>query len=119
MKIMDQPYHNPQPPADNGGKWVLYLYIAGQTPRSILALNNLKKICEEFLQDDHQLEVIDLLAEPQMALRDQIVAVPTLVRHFPRPLRRVIGDLSDTRQVLTGLQLETENAVEQSGKAAS
>lgn len=83
----------------------LRLYVAGQTPKSIAAFANLKKICEEHLPGQYVIEVIDLLKEPQLASGDQIVAIPTLVRKLPEPIRKIIGDLSDTERVLVGLNL--------------
>jgi len=83
----------------------LRLYIAGQTPRSVAAFANLKKLCEEHLPGRYKIEVIDLLEHPQLAAGDQIVAVPTLVKMLPEPLRRVVGDLSNTERALVGLQL--------------
>jgi circadian clock protein KaiB len=83
----------------------LQLYVAGQTPKMLQAFANLKKICEEHLQDRYQIEVIDLLVNPQCAKRDQILAIPTLVRRLPEPLRKFIGDFSDTERVLIGLDL--------------
>jgi circadian clock protein KaiB len=83
----------------------LRLYIAGQTPRSAAAFANLKKLCEEHLPGRYKIEVIDLLEHPQLAAGDQIVAVPTLVKMLPEPLRRVVGDLSNTERALVGLQL--------------
>ena len=83
----------------------LRLYVAGETPRSVAALNNLKKICEEHLKGRYRIEVIDLLANPQLARGDQILAIPTLVRKLPAPVRRIIGDLSQTERVLVGLDL--------------
>jgi circadian clock protein KaiB len=85
--------------------WELRLYIAGQTPKSRTAFANLKKICEEHVPGRYEIEVIDLLVNPQLARGDQIVAIPTLVRKLPEPLRRIIGDLSDTEKTLVGLQL--------------
>jgi circadian clock protein KaiB len=86
-------------------KWLLRLYVAGQTPKCIAAFANLKKICAEFLEDQYQIEVIDLLDNPQLARGDQIVAIPTLVRNLPEPVRKIIGDLSNTEKVLVGLDL--------------
>jgi circadian clock protein KaiB len=83
----------------------LRLYVAGQTPKSLTALANLKKICEEHLAGKFHLEVIDLLENPQLAQGDQILAIPTLVRNLPAPLRKIIGDLSNTEKVLVGLDL--------------
>ena len=84
----------------------LRLYVAGQTPKSILAFANLKTLCEQHLKDRYQIEVIDLLENPQMARGNQIVAVPTLVRVLPNSVRKIIGDLSDTDRVLVGLALQ-------------
>jgi circadian clock protein KaiB len=88
-----------------GGHYNLRLYVAGQTPKSITALVNLKKICEEHLVGRYQIEVIDLVEHPQLAAGDQILAVPTLVRRLPEPLKRIIGNLSDMERVLVGLDL--------------
>ena len=85
--------------------FVLRLYIAGQTPKSVAAIDNLKKICEEHLAGRYKIEVVDLLENPQLARGDQILAVPTLVRKLPAPMRKVIGDLSNTERVLIGLDL--------------
>lgn len=84
---------------------VLRLYIAGQTPKCVVAFSNLKKICAEHLADRYKLEVIDLLKNPKLARGDQILAIPTLVRRLPPPVRKIIGDLSDTERVLIGLDL--------------
>ena len=86
-------------------KWQLRLYIAGQTPKSILALKNIKNYCEEYLADQYSIEVIDLLKNPQLAEGDQIFAIPTLVRKVPEPIRKIIGDLSDQERVLVGLNI--------------
>ena len=86
-------------------RWDLRLYVAGQTARSLAAFANLKTICEEHLPGIYHIEVIDLLKNPQLAKGDQIVAVPTLVRRLPQPVRKIIGHLSDTQKVLVGLQL--------------
>jgi circadian clock protein KaiB len=86
----------------------LRLYVAGQTPRSIAAFANLKKICEEHLPGQYVIEVIDLLKEPQLASGDQIIAIPTLVRKLPEPIRKIIGDLSNTERVLVGLNLREQ-----------
>ena len=86
-------------------EWELRLYVAGQTPKSLVAFANLKKICEEHLAGKYNIVVIDLLKNPQLARGDQIVAVPTLVRKLPEPVRKIIGDLSDSEKVLVGLQL--------------
>lgn len=87
-------------------KWILRLYVAGQTPKSIAAFNNLKKICEEQLKGKYTIEVIDLLENPQLSRDDQILAVPTLVRKLPVPVRKIIGDLSNTEKVLIGLNIK-------------
>ena len=86
-------------------KWILRLYVAGQTPKCVLAFNNLKKICEEQLKGKYQIEVIDLLVNPQLSRQDQILAIPTLVRKLPVPVRKIIGDLSNTEKVLVGLDI--------------
>jgi len=92
--------------------WDLRLYVAGQTPKSLRAFANLKRICEQYLAGRYRIEVVDLLADPQLAVGDQIVAIPTLVRKLPEPLRRIVGDLSNTERTLVGLQLRpnTEHA---------
>jgi circadian clock protein KaiB len=87
------------------GQYNLRLYVAGQTPKSVTALANLKKICEAHLAGRYQIEVIDLLEHPQLAAGDQILAVPTLVRRLPEPLKRIIGNLSNMERVLVGLDL--------------
>jgi circadian clock protein KaiB len=89
-------------PAD---EWILRLYIAGQSVRSSAALQNLEAICEQHLAGRYRIEVIDLLKHPQLARGDQIVAVPTLVRHLPPPMKKIIGDLSNEESVLVGLDL--------------
>ena len=85
--------------------WHLRLYVAGQTPKSIAAFANLKKLCEEHLKGRYTIEVVDLLENPRLAKGDQILAIPTLVRKLPPPLRKIIGDLSNTERVLVGLNL--------------
>jgi len=87
-------------------EWQLLLYIAGQTPKSIKALNNIKKYAEEHLAGKYSIEIIDLLVSPQLAEGDQILAVPTLVRKFPEPIRKIIGDLSNEERVLVGLNIK-------------
>ena len=86
-------------------EWILRLYVAGQNPRSAAALKNLKAICQEHLAGRYRIEVIDLLKHPQLARGDQIIAVPTLVRHLPPPMKKIIGDLSNEERVLVGLDL--------------
>jgi len=90
-------------------KWELRLYIAGNTPKSVTALNNLKKYCEEHLKGQYKIEVIDLLVDPQLAAGDQILAIPTLVRKVPVPIRKIIGDLSNEEKVLVGLNIRPLN----------
>lgn len=85
--------------------WNLRLYIAGETSRSMEALENLQQICDEHLPGKYRIEVVDLVKHPQLAAGDQILAVPTLVRHLPPPLKKIIGDLSSTERVLVGLDL--------------
>ena len=85
--------------------WELRLYIAGQTPNSIAAIANLKKICEDQLQGKYRIEVIDLLKKPQLAKGDQIVAIPTLVRRLPPPVKKIVGNLSKTERALVGLDI--------------
>lgn len=85
--------------------WELRLYIAGQTPNSVLALKNINKYCKEYLDGMYSIEVIDLLKNPQLAEGDQIFAIPTLVRKVPQPLRKIIGDLSNKEKVLVGLNI--------------
>jgi circadian clock protein KaiB len=86
----------------------LRLYVAGQTPKSLAAFANLKKICEEHLAGQYKIEVIDLLEHPQLASGDQILAIPTLVRKLPQPIKKIIGDLSNTERVLVGLNLRQQ-----------
>ena len=92
-------------PSSTGQRYQLRLYVAGQTPKSVLAFTNLKEICEEHLQGRYEIEIIDLLENPQLARGDQILAVPTLVRRLPEPIKKIIGDLSNTERVLVGLDL--------------
>lgn len=89
----------------NPNFWELRLYVAGQTPKSLTAFSNLKRICEEHLKGKYRIEVIDLLENPKLASGDQILAIPTLVRRLPQPLKKIIGDLSDQERVLVGLDL--------------
>jgi circadian clock protein KaiB len=92
--------------------WELRLYVAGQTPKSLQAFANLKNICEEHLAGRYRIEVIDLLKNPQLAKGDQILALPTLVRKLPQPVRKIIGDLSNTERVLVGLDLRPRTLTE-------
>lgn len=86
----------------------LRLYVAGQTPKSLTAFSNLKKICEEHMPGQYEIEVIDLLKHPQLASGDQILAIPTLVRKLPEPIKKIIGDLSNTERVLVGLDIREQ-----------
>ena len=93
-------------PVPNGTKkWRLRLYVAGQTPRCLAALANLRAFCDRHLENDYDIEVIDLKKHPHLAKSDQILAIPTLVRKLPEPMRKIIGDLSNTERVLVGLDL--------------
>src|SRR5438045_2867887 len=92
--------------------WHLRLYVAGQTPKSITALANLKRICEQHMAGKYAIEIIDLLKDPTLARGDQILAIPTLVRKLPEPIRKIIGDLSNTERVLVGLQLRPNRPAE-------
>jgi circadian clock protein KaiB len=106
MNNITQPQHPPSTePTEQKPEWELRLYVAGQTPKSLAAFANLKKICEEHLAGKYHIEVIDLLLQPQLAQGDQIIALPTLVRKLPAPIRKIIGDLSNTERVLVGLDL--------------
>jgi len=95
-----------QPTIEDLNRWNLRLYVAGQTPRSLTAFKNLKEICEEYLKGQYHIEVIDLMENPTLARGDQILAVPTLVRKLPQPIRKIIGDLSNTERVLVGLDIQ-------------
>jgi circadian clock protein KaiB len=85
--------------------WELRLYVAGQTPRSLAAFSNLKTICEEHLKGEYHIEIVDLLQDPKVAKGDRILAIPPLVRKLPTPIKKIIGDLSNTERVLVGLDL--------------
>jgi archaellum biogenesis ATPase FlaH len=91
-------------------QWELRLYVAGQTPKSVTAFANLKQICEQHLAGEYRIEVIDLLEHPHLGQRDQIVAIPTLIRKLPEPVRKIIGDLTNTERVLVGLEISPVNA---------
>ncbi len=97
---------SPPVDGDEANRWNLRLYVAGQTPRSMTAFKNLKEICEEYLKGQYYIEVIDLMENPTLARGDQILAVPTLVRKLPQPIRKIIGDLSNTDRVLVGLDIK-------------
>ncbi len=88
-----------------GVEWLLKLYVEGQTPRSLAAFANLKRICETHLQGKYEIEIVDLLVNPMLAKQDQIFAIPSLVRQLPQPVKRVIGDLADEDRVLSGLEI--------------
>src|SRR5512133_1966422 len=90
--------------------WQLRLYVAGQTPKSLTAFGNLKKICEEHLAGKYRIEIVDLLENPRLSRGDQILAIPTLVRKLPEPVKKIIGDLSNTERVLVGLDLRPVSA---------
>jgi circadian clock protein KaiB len=90
-----------------GELWEFKLYVAGQTPRSMSAIANLKSLCEQYMPGKYRVEIIDLLERPEMAKSDQVVAIPTLVRKLPGPIRRIIGDLSNTDKVLVSLQVKS------------
>ena len=92
-------------PTSEGEFWDLRLYVAGQTPKSMAAVANLKKLCEEHLAGRYRVEVIDLVKNPQLARGDQILAIPTLVRRLPEPMRKIIGDMSNQERVLVGLDV--------------
>jgi circadian clock protein KaiB len=103
------PKKTSSPPSEKAEKWELRLYTAGQTPRSLAAIRNLKKVCEEHLAGRYEIEVIDLLTNPRLAKDHQIVAIPTLVRKLPNPIRKIVGDLSDTERALVGLDLRVQS----------
>ena len=96
----------PETDGNDAANWNLRLYVAGQTPRSLTAFKNLKEICEEYLKGKYRIEVIDLMENPTLARGDQILAIPTLVRKLPHPIRKIIGDLSNTERVLVGLDIQ-------------
>ena len=103
-----EPQENPSAPEgkpDQERRWELRLYVAGQTPKSVKAFANLKRLCEEHLAGQYRIEVIDLIEKPQLAQGDQILAIPTLVRKLPEPIKKIIGDLSNTERVLVGLDV--------------
>lgn len=107
MKTKTMPHSSKTEPADF---WKLRLYVAGQTPKSLAAFANLKRVCEERLKGRYAIEVVDLVQRPQLARDDQILAIPTLVRRLPEPIRKIIGDLSNTERVLVGLDLQPQDA---------
>ncbi len=93
---------------DEGDKWCLRLYVAGRTPKCITALENLKRFCEQYMTGRYEIEVIDLLENPRLAKDHQIIAIPTLVRRLPEPLKKIIGDLSNTERMLVGFDLKSK-----------
>ena len=99
-----------RPDADNG-TWYLRLYVAGESPKSLEAFANLKQMCEKHMDHPYEIEIVDLLQNPRLARGDEILAIPTLVRRLPAPMRKIIGDLSDTDRVLVGLQLRPKHAL--------
>src|SRR5690606_30212087 len=99
---------SPEVPDD---AWNLRLYVAGQTPKSLAAFSNLKRLCEEHLAGRYHIEVIDLLKHPELAQNDQIVALPTLVRKLPEPIKRIVGDLSKTERVIVGMDIAKLDAI--------
>ena len=104
--VVDKSKHAAPRAGESGGeRWNLRLYVAGQSPKSLTAFRNLNRICEEYLHGQYSIEVIDLLENPQLAQGDQILAIPTLVRKLPEPLKKIIGDLSNTERTLVGLDL--------------
>ncbi len=102
---------DPNSEKEDTDKWILRLYVAGHTSKSTTAFTNLKKICETELKGKYTIEVIDLLENPQLSREHQILAIPTLVRKLPVPVRKIIGDLSDTEKVLVGLDIKERKAV--------
>lgn len=106
-----------QPTAsESAAEWKLRLYVAGQTPKSLTAFANLRRICEEHLAGRYEIEVIDLLKHPELAQSDQIIALPTLVRKLPQPIKRIVGDLSNSERVIVGMNLEDFSTTELSPK---
>lgn len=105
-KKLRRPSNGQPAQTDTDPRWNLRLYVAGQTPRSLTAFKNLKEICEEYLKGQYHIEVIDLMENPTLARGDQILAIPTLVRKLPQPIRKIIGDLSNTERVLVGLDIQ-------------
>ncbi len=105
MVVRTRGDRTPRPPAGEPDFWELRLYVAGQTPNSVRAFANLRKLCDTHLAGKYRLEVVDLIKNPQLARGDQILAIPTLVRKLPVPVRKIIGDLSNTERILVGLDL--------------
>ena len=108
MKVLKMPKakrRRPTPASSSSRFWELRLYVAGHTPRSLSAFANLTQICEDHLKGRYRIQVVDLFVQPKLSRGDQILAIPTLVRRLPQPVRKIIGDLSDTERVLVGLDL--------------
>ncbi len=103
--MSEQRRTNNETGADSGEQWVLHLYVTDRSPKCVRAIENLERVCEEHLAGRYQIKVVDLLENPRLAADDQILAVPTVVRRLPAPIRKLVGDLSDTDRVLVGLQL--------------
>jgi circadian clock protein KaiB len=95
-------------PAPATGHWELRLYVTGRSPKCLLAVENLRRVCEQYMAGQYNIEVVDLLENPRLAAEDQILAVPTLVRRLPEPIRKIVGDLSDVDRLLVGLQLRPQ-----------
>lgn len=110
MKRVGSSRGAPKATGNPSKKCLLKLYVAGASPKSLAAFANLKRICEAHMPGEYEIEIIDLLESPQLAKGDQILAVPTLVRRLPEPIRKIIGDLSDTERVLVGLNLKAGTA---------
>jgi circadian clock protein KaiB len=106
---------NGQEPQKKRPEWLLKLYVAGQTPKSVAAFASLKRICETHLKGQYEIEVVDLLVNPALAKGDQIVAVPSLVRQLPPPVKKIIGDLANEERVLVGLDLRSAQAARNGG----
>jgi len=106
MKVAPRPKKKPVKTDPAGEVWTLKLYVAGQTPKSIAAFANLKKICEEHLAGKYRIVIIDLVTNPMLAKGDQILAIPTVVRQLPTPVKKLIGDLANTERVLVGLDIK-------------
>ena len=102
---------HPEPDGGDQERIDLRLYVAGQSPKSVQAIENLRRVCEQYLPGRYRIELIDLVEHPKLARGDEIIAVPTLVRRLPEPMRKIIGDLSDTEQVLVGLQVKPAGGV--------
>ena len=115
MKAMENPGMQ-TPEAET--QWDLRLYVAGQSPKSLAAFMNLKKFCETHLAGQYRIEIVDLIEDPERAQNDQIVAIPTLVRKLPEPIRKIIGDLSNTDRVLVGLDLRPRSGVDANGQVS-